>query len=99
MDLQKVMGAEVARRVSAFLVFRAEVTRAFAHYQGAFVSIDVLLTWGTNRFSLKSVRHDARKVGSSGYTFLKLVTHATNMMTGFSTFPLQFASFCWFLCP
>jgi len=95
--LQNVMGAEVARRVSAFRVFRAEVTRAFAHYQGAFVSIDVLLTWGTNRFSLKSVRHDARKVGSSGYTFRKLVTHATNMMTGFSTLPLQFASLVGFL--
>lgn len=95
--LQNVMGAEVARKVSAFRVFRADVARAFAHYQGAFVSIDVLLTWGTNRFSIKPVRHDARKVGTSGYTFRKLVTHATNMMTGFSTVPLQFASLVGFL--
>jgi undecaprenyl-phosphate 4-deoxy-4-formamido-L-arabinose transferase len=91
------MGAEVARKVSAFRVFRAEVARAFAHYQGAFVSIDVLLTWGTNRFSTKAVRHDARKAGASGYTFRKLVTHAVNMMTGFSTVPLQFASLVGFL--
>ncbi len=90
--LQNVMGAEVARQVSAFRVFRAEVARAFAHYQGAFVSIDVLLTWGTNRFSVRTVRHDARKAGASGYTFRKLATHAMNMMTGFSTVPLQFAS-------
>jgi len=90
--LQNVMGAEVARQVSAFRVFRAEVARAFAHYQGAFVSIDVLLTWGTNRFSVRAVRHDSRKVGASGYTFRKLATHAMNMMTGFSTVPLQFAS-------
>jgi glycosyltransferase involved in cell wall biosynthesis len=95
--LQNVMGAEVARKVSAFRVFRAEVTRAFAHYQGAFVSIDVLLTWGTNRFSIEPVRHDARKTGASGYTFRKLVTHAMNMMTGFSTVPLQFASLVGFL--
>jgi len=95
--LQNVMGAEVARKVSAFRVFRAEVTRAFAHYQGAFVSIDVLLTWGTNRFSIEPVRHDARKVGTSGYTFRKLLTHAMNMMTGFSTVPLQFASLIGFL--
>jgi len=95
--LQNVMGAEVARKVSAFRVFRAEVARAFAHYQGAFVSIDVLLTWGTNRFSTKAVRHDARKAGASGYTFRKLVTHAVNMMTGFSTVPLQFASLVGFL--
>src|SRR6266496_1719575 len=32
--LQNVMGAEVARKVSAFRVFRAEVARSFAHYQG-----------------------------------------------------------------
>jgi undecaprenyl-phosphate 4-deoxy-4-formamido-L-arabinose transferase len=95
--LQNVMGAEVARKVSAFRVFRAEVARAFTHYQGAFVSIDVLLTWGTNRFSIKPVRHDARRVGTSGYTFRKLATHATNMMTGFSTVPLQFASMVGFL--
>jgi glycosyltransferase involved in cell wall biosynthesis len=95
--LQNVMGAEVARKVSAFRAFRAEVARAFAHYQGAFVSIDVLLTWGTNRFSIKPVRHDARKVGASGYTFRKLATHAMNMMTGFSTVPLQFASLVGFL--
>jgi glycosyltransferase involved in cell wall biosynthesis len=95
--LQNVMGAEIARKVSAFRVFRAEIARAFAHYQGAFVAIDVLLTWGTNRFSLTTVRHDARKVGASGYTFRKLVTHATNMMTGFSTVPLQFASLIGFL--
>jgi glycosyltransferase involved in cell wall biosynthesis len=90
--LQNVMGAEVARKVSAFRVFRAQVARAFAHYQGAFVAIDVLLTWGTNRFSFTTVHHEPRKVGASGYTFRKLVTHAVNMMTGFSTLPLQFAS-------
>lgn len=95
--LQNVMGADIARQVSAFRAFRREVARAFAHYSGAFVSIDVLLTWGTNRFSLVRVRHEARKAGVSGYTIRKLVTHAMNMMTGFSTLPLQFASIVGFL--
>jgi glycosyltransferase involved in cell wall biosynthesis len=95
--LQGVMGAEIARKVSAFRAFRGEVARAFDHYSGAFVSIDVLLTWGTNRFSLVTVRHEQRKAGVSGYTMRKLVTHAMNMMTGFSTVPLQFASVVGFL--
>jgi len=90
--LQNVMGAEIARKVSAFRAFRSEVAKAFAHYSGAFVSIDVLLTWGTNRFSVIPVHHEQRKSGGSGYTIRKLVTHAMNMMTGFSTVPLQFAS-------
>jgi len=95
--LQNMMGAEIARKVSAFRAFRSDVARAFAHYSGAFVSIDVLLTWGTTRFSLVTVRHESRKSGVSGYTIRKLITHAMNMMTGFSTVPLQFASVVGFL--
>lgn len=90
--LQNMMGAEIAKQVSAFRVFRAEVASAFRHYEGPFVSIDVLLTWGTNRFAATPVRHEPRAQGTSGYTFRKLVTHAMNMMTGFSTRPLQMAS-------
>jgi len=90
--LQNMMGAEIARQVSAFRVFRAEVANAFRHYEGAFVSIDVLLTWGTNRFAATPVRHEPRGQGTSGYTFRRLITHAMNMMTGFSTKPLQLAS-------
>lgn len=90
--LQNVMGAKIARQVSAFRVFRTEVANAFGHYEGSFVSIDVLLTWGTNRFAATPVIHEPRKHGASGYTFRKLITHAMNMMTGFTTLPLQLAS-------
>jgi len=92
MALQNVMGAKIARQVSAFRVFRAEVAGAFNHYEGSFVSIDVLLTWGTNRFAAVPVAHQPRRQGTSGYTFRKLITHAMNMMTGFTTLPLQLAS-------
>jgi glycosyltransferase involved in cell wall biosynthesis len=90
--LQSTMGSETARQVSPFRVFRTGVRDAFVDYQGPFVSIDVLLTWGTTRFAAVKVRHDERAAGSSNYTFRKLVTHAVNMMTGFSTRPLQLAS-------
>ncbi|MGA2200407.1 MAG: glycosyltransferase family 2 protein [Terriglobales bacterium] len=95
--LQNVMGAEIARQVCAFRAFRAQVAKAFAHYEGSFVSVDVLLTWGTNRFSATSVKHSPREQGTSGYTFRKLMTHAMNMMTGFSTMPLQMASLIGFV--
>ena len=90
--LQNAMGASTARRVSAFRVFRTRVRDAFAGYRGPFVSIDVLLTWGTTRFTYLVVKHDSRTVDKSNYTMRKLVTHALNMMTGFSTGPLQLAS-------
>ncbi|GAB4573712.1 MAG: undecaprenyl-phosphate 4-deoxy-4-formamido-L-arabinose transferase [Anaerolineae bacterium] len=90
--LQAAMGAEVARQISAFRVFRTDVRRAFANYDSHFVSIDVLLTWGTTRFAAIRVRHDPRTIGVSNYSFGKLVRHTFNMMTGFSTLPLQVAS-------
>ncbi len=94
--LQHAMGAATARQVSAFRCFRTAVRNAFADYQGACVSIDVLLTWGTQRFSAVEVRHDRRSVGESNYTVGKLIRHALNMTTGFSTVPLQAASFMGF---
>lgn len=90
--LHTVMGANTARKVSAFRVFDAKVRDAFVDCQTPFVSIDVLLTWGTNRFDAIHVQHDSRSIGASNYTFRKLLVHALNMMTGFSTVPLQIAS-------
>jgi undecaprenyl-phosphate 4-deoxy-4-formamido-L-arabinose transferase len=90
--LHSAMGAQTARRVSAFRAFRTDVRDGFAGAQGPFIALDVLLTWGTNQFTWVAVQHDPRPVGGSNYTVLKLLTHAANMMTGFSTLPLQFAS-------
>jgi undecaprenyl-phosphate 4-deoxy-4-formamido-L-arabinose transferase len=90
--LQSAMGAETARNVSAFRAFRTQLRDAFAQYQSPFVSIDVLLTWGTTRFTAVTVQHEPRRIGASNYTFRKLVTHALSMVTGFSTLPLQLAS-------
>lgn len=95
---QATMGVETARNVSAFRAFKTKLREAFANYQSPFVSIDVLLTWGTKRFTSVSVRHDQRLAGVSNYTFRMLVTHALNMMTGFSTLPLQLASLVGFGC-
>ncbi len=92
MALQSSMGAETARSVSALRAFRTQMRDAFVDYRSPFVSIDVLLTWGTTRFTHIPVRHDPRKLGVSNYTFRKLLSHAINMATGFSTLPLQLAS-------
>jgi glycosyltransferase involved in cell wall biosynthesis len=90
--LQGAMGAETARHVSTFRLFRTAVREGFATYSGPYVSIDVLLTWGTTKFTYVVVRHDPRQIGASTYTLRKLVTHGVNMLTGFSTLPLQLAS-------
>jgi glycosyltransferase involved in cell wall biosynthesis len=90
--LRQFMAAETARSVSAFRAIRAPVRDAFADYQSATVSLDVLLTWGTASFSEVQVRHDPRRVGRSNYSAWQLMTHAIDMIAGFSTGPLRVAS-------
>jgi undecaprenyl-phosphate 4-deoxy-4-formamido-L-arabinose transferase len=90
--LQNFMGADAARNSSAFRAFRTRLREAFKDYSGPFVSIDVLLTWGTTKFSSVTVRNEPRAAGESNYTLGKLIRHAVNLMTGFSTLPLQIAS-------
>ena len=96
--LSAAVGSDVAKNVSAFRVFPTQLREAFAAYQSPFVSIDVLLTWATTRFGATTVAFRPRHSGSSNYTFTKLVRHAFDMMTGFSTAPLQLASLIGFTC-
>ncbi|HYO10455.1 MAG TPA: glycosyltransferase family 2 protein [Tepidisphaeraceae bacterium] len=92
MVLQNAMGADTARSISAFRAFRTRLRGAFADYRSPYVNLDVLLTWGTTRFTAVAVRHEPRARGASNYTLRKLMVHALNMMTGFSTWPLRVAS-------
>lgn len=94
--LRSAMGVDTAQNVSAFRAFRLELRNAFADYRNSFVSIDVLLTWGTTSFTAVPVRHAPRRVGTSNYTFRKMIIHAANMITGFTTLPLQLASWAGF---
>jgi len=96
--LSAAIGSEIAKNVSAFRVFRTRLREAFTDYQSPFVSIDVLLTWATTRFGAITVPFQPRHSGSSNYTFTKLARHALDMMTGFSTVPLQLASLIGFSC-
>jgi undecaprenyl-phosphate 4-deoxy-4-formamido-L-arabinose transferase len=96
--LSAAVGGNVAKNVSAFRAFPTQLREAFAAYQSPFVSIDVLLTWATTRFGATTVAFQPRHSGSSNYTFTKLVRHALDMMTGFSTAPLQLASLIGFTC-
>ena len=90
--LQQIMGVKVARNVSAFRALRSRLRAAFGSYQSPFVSLDVLLTWGTTRFAAIIVPHHPRAAGKSNYTLRALILHALTLMTGFSVWPLQVAS-------
>ena len=94
--MQGTIGISIACQISAFRAFRAELRNAFSEFQGPFVMIDVLLTWGTTRFASIPVRHDLRAQGKSSYSLRRLLAHGFNVLTGFSTLPLQLASWIGF---
>jgi undecaprenyl-phosphate 4-deoxy-4-formamido-L-arabinose transferase len=92
LTLSTVMNTKSARHVSALRIFRTSLRKAFEGYNGPSVSIDVLLSWGTTKISYIEVEHHERAEGTSHYTFKKLVLHALNMITGFSTLPLRLST-------
>ncbi|HEY9732121.1 MAG TPA: glycosyltransferase family 2 protein [Drouetiella sp.] len=96
--LSGAMGATTARNISAFRIFRTKLRDAFSMYYGPAVSVDALLTWGTTKFAAIPVRHDPRQAGVSNYTFGKLLIHAINVVTGFSTIPLRLATLNGCIC-
>jgi glycosyltransferase involved in cell wall biosynthesis len=96
--LSMTMGRELSKNVSAFRVFRTPLREAFANYNSSFVAIDVLLTWATTRITAINVDFQPRYSGVSTYSFRKLLRLALDMMTGFSTAPLQLASLIGFGC-
>ena len=87
--LQETMGAAGALSASTFRAFRTSLRDAFERYDGPNPSIEVLLTWGTDRVASVDVEHHRRTAGRSNYTISKLVAHTFSMITGYSLLPLQ----------
>jgi undecaprenyl-phosphate 4-deoxy-4-formamido-L-arabinose transferase len=95
--MSMAMGIGNVRDISAFRAFRTHLRQAFAHYQSPRLLLDVLLSWGTTRFTAVQVDHKPREVGQSNYNFFKLFNQAMLMLTGFSTEPLRLASIIGFV--
>jgi glycosyltransferase involved in cell wall biosynthesis len=92
--LANVMGVPSVRNISAFRLFRTELREAFVNFQNPTLIIDVLLSWGTTRFTYVQV--DIAPAESSNYNFFALVKVALLILTGYSTLPLRMASFIGF---
>jgi glycosyltransferase involved in cell wall biosynthesis len=94
--LARVMGVPSVRNISAFRVFRTHLRDAFASFRSPAVTLDVLLSWGTTRFTSVLVDIAPPENGSS-YRFVTLVKAAILILTGYSTAPLRLASWIGFV--
>jgi undecaprenyl-phosphate 4-deoxy-4-formamido-L-arabinose transferase len=93
--LAKVIGLSAVQNVSAFRAFRTSLRDAFANFQSPALILDVLLSWGTTRFT--SVQVDIAPAEHTGYSFPMLVRAAMLILIGYSTLPLRFASWLGFV--
>lgn len=95
-SLGVTLGFDVARKASALRLFRAQLRDAFGTTSDAFVSLDVLLTWATERSVAVVVPMDERKYGRSNYSFFRLAGLALTTITSYSTRPLRFVTWLGF---
>ena len=93
--LARVIGLPSVRNVSAFRAFRTNLREAFANFQSPTLILDVLLSWGTTRFT--SVPVNIAQAEKTSYTFRMLVRTAMLILIGYSTLPLRFASWIGFV--
>ncbi len=95
--LASVMHVPSVRNISAFRVFKTSLRNAFKNFQSPSVTLDVLLSWGTQRFTSVSVDIVESRNKKSNYSFGKLVAQTLLILTGFSTAPLRLASIVGFI--
>ena len=92
--LSAVLGLPAVRNISAFRALRTPLCVAFENFQGPNVILDVLLSWGTTRFT--SVPVNIAPATGSNYSFPLLVKMTLLILTGYSTMPLRLASWLGF---
>jgi len=86
-------GSDVARLTSGFRAFRGWLRSGLGSQASPYVSLDVILSWMTNRVVAAPVVMQQRQHGKSNYTFGRLLRYALTMLFGFSTVPLRVVSY------
>jgi undecaprenyl-phosphate 4-deoxy-4-formamido-L-arabinose transferase len=90
------IGGRMARDSGAFRAFRTALRNGFERVDDPYVSIDVLLSWVTTQYTTCVTPMNQRTVGTSAYTFRKLLRHTLNMVTGYSVKPLRLVTWMGF---
>ncbi len=93
--LSKVIRLPSLHNVSAFRAFRTNLREAFVNFQSPSLILDVLLSWGTTRFT--SVQVNIAQAERTNYSFMMLIRTAMLILIGYSTLPLRLASLIGFV--
>src|SRR3989338_1464059 len=88
---------QVSGNLTSFRIIRRNTAEKILDYKLNYTFIDGLLAWQTKNIGYVFVSHQKRTSGKSNYDIGKLFALTHNMITNFSIFPLQLASFTGFL--
>ena len=78
--------------LSSFKCIKKSLLKKIEIYQGPYPYIDGLVLSVTSNIGTLKTNHEERKIGKSGYSFLKLFKLYANIATNFSTVPIHFFS-------
>lgn len=78
--------------LNSYCVFRRFVADEIVKYQNAYPFVHGLMLRVTRNIANVEITHNEREIGSSGYSFRKLVSLWMNGFTAFSEKPLRLAS-------
>lgn len=95
---QYLLGKPKELFVSSYFAVRRFVVDDMVRYENAFPYVIGLVLRATKRIVNVDVNHRSREVGSSGYTFKKLMNLWINGFTAFSVKPLRIATAVGALC-
>ncbi|MCD6328071.1 glycosyltransferase [bacterium] len=77
----------------SLLAMRREVVHRLSRFSERSRHVSGLISWAGGRVCEIEVEHRDRKFGSSKYGFVSLLRLTINLLTGFSTLPLQMVGF------
>ena len=78
--------------LSSFKAINKKTVKKITNYNGPFPYIDGLIISLTSNIGSIETQHDERRMGKSGYSFIKLLKLYGNMATNFTTVPIHICS-------
>lgn len=96
LSVRILIGKPKDMKTSSFWIIKKFVRDYVIQYKSQYTHLQGLFLRTTRNISCVPVKHFAREVGSSNYTFKKLVGLWSNIM-GYSIVPLRLATYCGYL--
>lgn len=86
-------GSESHQNGSSFRLISTDLIRKMTQHNHKFIFIDNILLWYTNHVAVVPVQHLARREGTSGYSYFKLVMLTLNLIINYTAIPLRLMTY------